>query len=121
MAHLGPGLESSFLRVQEGGLGESDGSKAAASGLCGDGVPDIDLLFAIEVAGNRSVAAQLDNAAQQRKIDGTVLLPSLCKGRIWCAYETQAWGLGLGAAFAVATWWACKMCLLELERDQETE
>jgi peptidoglycan/LPS O-acetylase OafA/YrhL len=73
--------------------------------------------LAVEAYGNRS---QL-TAAGGSSAAGAVIRPPLCKGRIWCGYEYDAWALGLVVAFLVGTWWAIKKALLELQRDQGTE
>ena len=108
------------------GHSNDDGPSAASgaySGACGGSMAALDLYAAIQLAGNRSVAAQKQISDKvDSEVDGRLSSrPPLCKGRLWCGYEYHAWTLGMSAAFAVAAWWATKMCLFELQRDQETE
>ena len=96
------------------------------SGICGTNVYDFDLRRSIEGHGNRTLMEATEEAALKEKnrtaeMFGSKKLSRLCRGRIWCGFETQAWGLGLGSAFLVGCWWTFKMVWLELKRDQESE
>ena len=121
-----------------GGEGNSGGTgSTVGSGICGDNVADFDVLSAIEGSSNKTFLTELEkeypmlinsinsiNSTDDDQ-DGEFLfvepLSRLCKGRLWCGYETQAWGLGLGFGFVVCLWWTIKTIVTEINRDQGSE
>ena len=119
-------------KIDGGGEGSEGGG-----GICGDNVADFDVLSAIEGFSNKTFLTELEkeypmlinsinsiNSTDDDQ-DGEFLfvepLSRLCKGRLWCGYETQAWGLGLGFGFVVCLWWTIKTIVTEINRDQGSE
>ena len=105
--------------TNSGGGGGS--SQIESSGICGTDVPDFSIFDAIQAYGNRSQIASRQKKVALAFEDAATVRPMLCKGRLWCGYETQAWALGVGMAFLVGVWWTIKQVLMEIKRDQGSE
>ena len=127
-----PAFQSARLPLAGDGSGEGSGSSGGGdnsgsgndvlrTGVCGVDVDDMDLFMAIHRHGNLSKIQDMKRTAALQYEGTLVEQPPLCRGRLWCGYETGAWGVGLGTAFFVGIWWTCTVVFKELQRDQQSE